>query len=222
MARFQSLLRSTPGDKAGSIDGLNLFFGALLGANLGTMQNVPLVDYVRLILILAGSVMTFRMISTSERRWYAMIIAGFAAIAVGGMLFLPFMKFRGLRVDDLHKLIATLAIWLACVLLAGVFAGHIRHHLRTSECGDDSKARESDGRQLLTAPDERLRRNCGRRRFQWLGAIGVKWIRIVAVLLAVAAAAWLGFTVCARTSISAAPREAVMVARVRFPPTADV
>ena len=68
--------------------------------------------------------MTFRMISTSERRWYAMIIAGFAAIAVGGMLFLPFMKFRGLRVDDLHKLIATLAIWLACVLLVEFLPSH--------------------------------------------------------------------------------------------------
>jgi hypothetical protein len=37
----KDLFRSTSGGKAGAIDGLNLFFGALLGANLGSIQGIP-------------------------------------------------------------------------------------------------------------------------------------------------------------------------------------
>jgi hypothetical protein len=109
--------RHTPGDKAGSIDGLNLFFGALLGANLGTMQTLPLEDYVRLVLVLAASVMALRTISTSERRGVVLVVVLICVLAVGGMLFVPMLKPKGLSGDSLDKLIGTLAIWLACVLL---------------------------------------------------------------------------------------------------------
>jgi hypothetical protein len=39
---IRKLLRTTPGGKVGAVDGLNLFFGALLGANLGTMRALEL------------------------------------------------------------------------------------------------------------------------------------------------------------------------------------
>jgi hypothetical protein len=64
-----SIWRYTRRDKIGGIDGLNLFFGALLGANLGTLEGLALRDYVNFIVILAGTVMTIRMLSISERRW---------------------------------------------------------------------------------------------------------------------------------------------------------
>lgn len=114
---MKSLLRATPGDKAGSIDGLNLFFGALLGANLGTMQALPLARYFQLILLLAGSVMVLRMISTSERRWYALGVAAFCILVFASMLFVPMLKVKGLPDADLYKLALTLAVWFACVLL---------------------------------------------------------------------------------------------------------
>lgn len=50
--------------RAGAIDGLNLFFGALLGANLGTLDHIRLVEYVQLIVLLAGTVVTVRMVSS--------------------------------------------------------------------------------------------------------------------------------------------------------------
>jgi len=65
---MRKFFRNTAGGKVGSIDGLNLFFGALLGANLGTMQSLALYQYVKLIIVLAGSVMVLRMISTAEDR----------------------------------------------------------------------------------------------------------------------------------------------------------
>ena len=46
--RMKSLFINTAGGKAGAVDGLNLFFGALLGANLGTLDRLRLFEYVKL------------------------------------------------------------------------------------------------------------------------------------------------------------------------------
>jgi len=111
---FQRLLRTTPGGKAGSIDGLNLFFGALLGANLGTMQALEIREYVTLVVLLAGTVMVLRMLSTSERRGYILgLVAVYVVIFVAILLFLPP---KGMSTGDLHRLVATLAIWVLCIL----------------------------------------------------------------------------------------------------------
>ena len=108
--------RSTAGGKAGAIDGLNLFFGALLGANLGTMQSMALWDYVKLIFLLAGTVMVIRMLSTSERRVYMLINVALYVVLIAGFLFVPAFQPKGVPQADLHRLAATLGIWVAFVL----------------------------------------------------------------------------------------------------------
>jgi hypothetical protein len=115
--KMKSFWRQTPGGKAGSIDGLNLFFGALLGANLGTMQSLALEEYVRLVLVLAASVMAIRTISTSERRDVVLVVVVICLLVAAGTLYVPMLQPKGLSGDSLHKLIGTLAIWLVCVLL---------------------------------------------------------------------------------------------------------
>jgi predicted membrane channel-forming protein YqfA (hemolysin III family) len=113
---MKSLFVSTPGGKAGAIDGLNLFFGALLGANLGTLEHLSLFEYVKLILLLAATVMTLRMVSTSERRVYMLVVLGAYALLLAGMATLPALHPKGLALDDLYRLIATLAVWVFFVL----------------------------------------------------------------------------------------------------------
>jgi hypothetical protein len=113
-----SLFRSTEGGKAGAIDGLNLFFGALLGANLGTMQGMPLLDYIKLIFLLAATVMVIRMLSTSERRIYMLFQVALFVLILGMFLLVPLFQPKGMAVADLHRLAATLAIWIAFVLAA--------------------------------------------------------------------------------------------------------
>jgi hypothetical protein len=44
-------------------------------------------------------------------------VLGLYVLIVGGMLFLPALRPQGLPEPDLQKLIATLAVWLACVLI---------------------------------------------------------------------------------------------------------
>ena len=115
---MKNFLRNTSGEKAGSVDGLNLFFGALLGANLGTMQSLPLAQYGKLVVLLAGSVIVLRMISTSERRAKVFALVAAYIALVGANFFVPALKPKGMPDQDVYKLVATLAIWLVFILIA--------------------------------------------------------------------------------------------------------
>ena len=110
-------LKQTTKERAGTIDGLNLFFGALLGANLGTLDELDMEDYVKFTILLAGTVMALRMVSTSERRVYAIATAGLYAGLIFAILLIPSIQPSGLAEKDLHRLLATLGIWLGSVLL---------------------------------------------------------------------------------------------------------
>ena len=112
-----SIWTFTRGEKTGTIDGISLFFGALLGANLGTLGTMPLYDYVTLILLLAGMVIAIRMVSTSERRFYALAILAMYVLMVAGILYLPALRPEGLSDGDLNRLAATLGIWVAATMV---------------------------------------------------------------------------------------------------------
>jgi uncharacterized membrane protein len=109
-------LTQTNRERQGSIDGLGLFFGALLGANLGTVDQLPLLDYIKLIVLLACTVMVLRLLSTSERRGYALASLAVYVVVMGAFLGVPAMRPDGFSADAAARLGATLAIWVAMVL----------------------------------------------------------------------------------------------------------
>jgi len=113
---LREYLRQTHEERRGAMDGVSLFFGALLGANLGTVEQLPLWDYIQLIILLAGTVMVLRMISTSERRGYALLTLAFYVVLVGAFLGLPSMRPEDLSDAAAARLGATLAIWVMSVL----------------------------------------------------------------------------------------------------------
>jgi hypothetical protein len=113
---MKSIFRNTAGGKAGAIDGLNLFFGALLGANLGTTQGMRLYDYGMLIVLLAGTVMVLRMLSTYERKVYMFVTLAIYVAIIAAILLVPAFQPKGMAIADLHRLVVTLAIWLLFVL----------------------------------------------------------------------------------------------------------
>ena len=113
---MRDFFRNTTGGKAGSIDGLNLFFGALLGANLGTIQGMGLFDYFKIIVLLAGTVMVIRMLSTSERRVYMLVNVALYVVLIGGFLLVPTFQPKGVAAVDLQRIAVTLAVWVTLVL----------------------------------------------------------------------------------------------------------
>jgi hypothetical protein len=114
---MKSLLLQTKREKAGTVDGLNLFFGALLGANLGTLGRLPIGYYVEITILLAVAVVGLRVLSTSERRLYALV----SLLAIAAVLWLRLGSddFRegGLAAGDLQRLQATLAVWISFVIM---------------------------------------------------------------------------------------------------------
>jgi hypothetical protein len=117
---MRQYLLITARERAGTVDGLNLFFGALLGANLGTLNSLKLSSYIYFITLLAGTVMTLRMISTSERRVYALLLLAVYVVLLVGFWTVPELHPHGLSEGDLHRTLATIGIWVASVVLLEV------------------------------------------------------------------------------------------------------
>ena len=113
---MREYLRQTDRERMGSIDGVNFFFGALLGANLGTIEQLPLGECIKLIMILAGMVVTLRVVSTSERRGYALATLALYVFLVALILAVPALRPEGLSTDAAARLGATLAVWALLVL----------------------------------------------------------------------------------------------------------
>ena len=137
---MRSLLKQTAKDRAGGIDGLNLFFGALLGANLGTLDGVELLDYVQLILVLAATVMALRMLSVSERRRMILTWLGFYCLFLIAMLFVPGLQPDGLAADDLNRLVATVAIWVGTAVMIELWPVHDYEAAPPPEEGEEAQA----------------------------------------------------------------------------------
>jgi hypothetical protein len=120
------LFQSTPGGKAGAVDGLNLFFGALLGANLGTVDAIPLWEYFKLMILLAGTVMTIRMVSTSERRGYMLFMVVLYGVLLAAIWVVPDLQPEGMSPAAVQRLIVTLAAWI--VFVVGSELTPVREH----------------------------------------------------------------------------------------------
>ena len=111
------LLTYTSAEKRGMVDGIGLFFGALLGTNLGSVGNLGRVEYAMLIVLLAGTVMALRIFSTTDRRRHGYLLLSLYSIIVYQFLFLSKVG-KGIALADRERLAITLGVWLAAVVLA--------------------------------------------------------------------------------------------------------
>ncbi|TMJ19941.1 MAG: hypothetical protein E6G92_09335 [Alphaproteobacteria bacterium] len=107
-------MSQTPREKVAMADGIGLFFGALLGANLGTLGGLSLYDYGVVIFVLACTVIALRMFSTSERRGYAYTLLATYAGVIAYVLY--YQRPAGLAPADAARMMVTLGIWLAAVV----------------------------------------------------------------------------------------------------------
>ena len=114
---MKGLFTQTRREKAGTIDGINLFFGALLGANLGVADRLPAMSYAQVMALLAGLVVTIRIVSVSERRLYAYVSLAAYVVLMMVVLLVPALGIDGLARDDLQRLALTLAIWVGATVL---------------------------------------------------------------------------------------------------------
>ena len=99
-----------------TIDGVNLFFSALLGANVGVMNDMPLNDYFKMILLLTGAVTAIFTMAVSERRsvfWSTGLAFAVILLGLGVAPPVPSDESR----QDFHRLVVTMGVWLGMLLL---------------------------------------------------------------------------------------------------------
>ncbi|HEX8215071.1 MAG TPA: hypothetical protein VF582_06320 [Allosphingosinicella sp.] len=133
---MKSFFLYTKREKSGAIDALNLFFGALLGANLGTLGSLALPDYINLVVLLAATVTFLRLVSTSERRGFVLVVLAAYLLLLSSLVTVPGMKPDGMTTDDLHRLVATLAVWVVFLVITE-FSPNIEHRGKSGRAKDD-------------------------------------------------------------------------------------
>lgn len=112
-----NLLRQTRAERRAYRQGISLFFGALLGALLGTITNLPLRDYASLVLLLAVIVLLLQLVGAARSRIYAI------GSLLTGMLLIGFgwwsdeLRPAALAPEAFDRLAVTLALWLGIALL---------------------------------------------------------------------------------------------------------
>ena len=116
MKRFGRLFVSyTEAERRSTLAGVNLFFGALLGAHLGTMDQLPLRDYILLVVLLAGAVTGIFLVVSSRRMSVIWLTVVLYVIVFGTMLLVPAAQPPNME-DEFQRIVAMLAVWLVLLM----------------------------------------------------------------------------------------------------------
>jgi hypothetical protein len=114
--RYLGVEDQTPAEKRAMSNGVNLFFGALIGANLGTLDGMTLSDYTLIIAVVCLIVMYIQLAPVARKRWTYLGILG----GLTGLLYVLLIDphgealFRG-RTRPPPHLFVTISFWLASV-----------------------------------------------------------------------------------------------------------
>ena len=112
---WKSITVYTRSEKQGMLDGVGLFFGALIGTNLAGLNDLGMAAYAALILLLAGAVMSLRIFSTTDRRWHGNLLLALYTGVVLQTLF--WSKIGGsIALADRQRLAITLGVWMFTVI----------------------------------------------------------------------------------------------------------
>lgn len=108
----------TGAEKRASLNGLSLFFGALIGANLGSIEVLPVADYMLIVTLVCVIAIYIHVAPVARNRWAA--IAALLAM-VGGLYIIMMTPFSD-RIFDAGirpkpHLFFTIALWLASIAL---------------------------------------------------------------------------------------------------------
>jgi hypothetical protein len=106
----------TRAEKRASVNGLSLFFGALIGANLGSLENLALRDYTLIASMVCVTVLYIQLAPIARQRWLYLSIL----LINVGVLYLLLIAPAGLhvfhdRVRPQPHLFVTICLWLFSV-----------------------------------------------------------------------------------------------------------
>ena len=114
--RWLGLEKQTLAEKRAALNGVSLFFGALIGANLGTTSQLPLADYALIVAVICLIVLYLHLAPVARRRWTN--VANLLGL-VGGLYLLLIHEigaaaFEGVRPSA--QIFVAICFWIASVL----------------------------------------------------------------------------------------------------------
>lgn len=115
--RLMGFNSQTLAEKRAALNGVSLFFGALIGANLGMTTNLPLRDYALIIAVICTLVLYLYLAPVARRRFWP--VATLLAL-VGGLYLLLIDRigenaFEGIRPPP--HIFVTNCFWVASILI---------------------------------------------------------------------------------------------------------
>jgi hypothetical protein len=106
----------TRAEKRAAINGMNLFFGALIGANLGSFDSLNERDYLLLIIIVSLIVLYIQLAPVARRRWPQLVNLVLAVAGLYVLLMTPFgLELFADRPRPSPHLFYTICLWLLTV-----------------------------------------------------------------------------------------------------------
>jgi predicted neutral ceramidase superfamily lipid hydrolase len=112
----KSLFKMTGGERRAAVAGVNLFFAALLGANLGSLSIISLKEHIYLAILIAGAVSGLFVAAVSARRTMSVAILIAYAMLLGTLVLVP----RSGLIEaeaQVQTIVATLAVWTVFLLV---------------------------------------------------------------------------------------------------------
>jgi hypothetical protein len=116
---MRSLFEMTEGERRGALAGVNLFFAALLGANLGTIKVSSIGEQVFLSVLIAGAVAGLFTAAGSSRRSTSIGILASYAILLAALILVPGIG-PGQIGPQLQSLAVTLGVWMVFLVIMRV------------------------------------------------------------------------------------------------------
>jgi hypothetical protein len=114
------LEEQTAAEKRAALNGVSLFFGALIGANLGATEQMALRDYALIIAIMCLIVLYIHLASVTRKRWSNMA----HLLALLGGLYLLLIHEAGTLVFEGPRptahIFVTICFWLASIFVVEV------------------------------------------------------------------------------------------------------
>lgn len=119
--RFLGLEEQTRAEKRAQLNGINLFFGALIGANLGSLERLPIHEYMLIVAVVCMIAIYIQVAPVARKRWptvatLAGTVAGLYILLVSPMSERVFDQ--GIRPGP--HLFFTIALWLVSVVMVEV------------------------------------------------------------------------------------------------------
>ncbi|WP_108810774.1 hypothetical protein [Sphingorhabdus sp. Alg231-15] len=113
LRQIGDIFKLTQREYEATINALNIFFGAIIGVSLGNITEIPLQDYIMLLVVIATMVSSILMVTYTHRPlWNSLVLAVIFLAA-----WYAESDSSGQLIDFPDRVLPTLSVWAAMAIM---------------------------------------------------------------------------------------------------------